>query len=59
MKMIIAGAEVGALAAMVVCNDIFGCVLMASFHSVTETIVIGGCAKFDHRDKASWKYADF
>lgn len=50
--MIIAGAGVGALAVMVVCNGIFGSVLMASFHSGTETIVIGGCTKFDNRDKA-------
>lgn len=59
MRMIIAGAGVGVLAVMVVCNEIFGSVLMASFHSDTETIVIGGCTRFDNRDRARWKYADF
>lgn len=44
---------------MVVCNEIFGSVLMASFHSGTETIFIGGCTRFDNRDNARWNYADF
>lgn len=59
MRMIIAGAGVGALAAMVACNEILGSVLMASFHSGTEKIVIGGCTMFDNSNRARWKYADF
>lgn len=59
MRMIIVGAGVGALAVMVACNEILGSILMPSFRSGTETIVIGGCARFDNRDKVRWKYADF
>lgn len=59
MRMIIVGAGVGALAGMVVCNEILGSVLTASFLPGKETIVIGGCTRFDNRDKVRWKYADF
>lgn len=59
MRMIIAGAGVGALAVMVACNEILGSVVMASFHSGIEKIIIRGYTMFDNSNRARWKYADF
>lgn len=55
--MITAGAEAGASAVMAVCNNIFGSVLIASFHSGTE--VVGGCTTFDRKDQARWNLYRF
>lgn len=59
MRMIIVGAGVGALAVMVVCNEILGSVLMASVRSGKETNVIRRITRFDKQRQGSLEVCRF